>query len=158
MKIQKYLFNAVLSIGIFTAIHAHTAEYIEGYPKIIDGDTIKIDGLNIRLAGIDALEKKQICNYNSRKVECGAESTRELISIISARKVSCMYTKLDRYSRILGTCFVDGKNINKTMVRNGYALSYMSKEYSIDMIDAEQERKGIWKYDFQRPEDFRKKR
>ena len=34
---------------------------ISGKAKIIDGDTIKINGNNIRLLGIDAPEKNQIC-------------------------------------------------------------------------------------------------
>ena len=36
-------------------------ETIIGKATVIDGDTIKINGIKIRLFGIDAPEKKQLC-------------------------------------------------------------------------------------------------
>jgi len=44
--------------------------------KIIDGDTIKINGEKIRFSGIDAPEsyfkgKKQTCSLKKKKVFCG---------------------------------------------------------------------------------------
>ena len=34
---------------------------VTGYAKVTDGDTLKIDTFKIRLHGIDAPEKKQLC-------------------------------------------------------------------------------------------------
>jgi len=32
-----------------------------GYPRIVDGDTVVVNGKNIRLQGIDAPETRQTC-------------------------------------------------------------------------------------------------
>ncbi len=37
------------------------AEEVFGIPRIVDGDTVEINGVKIRLEGIDALETDQLC-------------------------------------------------------------------------------------------------
>ena len=44
------------------------SEEITGYAKVIDGDTIRIKGNKIRLYGIDAPEKNQMCKKNNIKL------------------------------------------------------------------------------------------
>lgn len=36
-------------------------EFERGYPRIVDGDTVVLNGKNIRLQGIDAPETRQTC-------------------------------------------------------------------------------------------------
>jgi endonuclease YncB( thermonuclease family) len=36
-------------------------DYERGYPRIVDGDTVVLNGKNIRLQGIDAPETRQTC-------------------------------------------------------------------------------------------------
>ena len=40
------------------------ASIFEGIPRVIDGDSLKINNNTIRLLGIDAPEKKQTCKKN----------------------------------------------------------------------------------------------
>ena len=47
--------------------------------KVIDGDTIKINGENIRLHGIDAPEMKQKCNPEKNVPFCGTRFTCHII-------------------------------------------------------------------------------
>ena len=117
-------FNYILLI-LLILISQTLAGEISGLPTIIDGDTIKILNKNIRLHGIDAPEKKQICYKNSNKYNCGKESTSSLIKKINKNLVNCMVqVKLDRYKRYLGICYLGKLNLNKWMVRNGYAVAY----------------------------------
>ena len=51
----------ILLIIFFSKTNSYS-EDITGYAKVIDGDTIKINGNKIRLYGIDAPENKQICS------------------------------------------------------------------------------------------------
>ena len=46
-----------------------------------------------------------------------------------------MEDKLDRYKRYIGVCFLENVNLNKWMVRNGYAVAY--RRYSKDYIEDE---------------------
>ena len=65
---------------------------------------------------------------------------------------------LDRYKRFIGVCFSQGKNLNKWLVRNGYAVAY--RRYSNDYIKDEQHAKenkiGLWSGTFLQPEKWRK--
>ena len=135
------------------------ATEISGIPSISDGDTIKIFNKRIRLHGIDTPEKKQICIKNSKEYNCGKEATTALIKKINGKKVVCkVQDKLDRYKRYIGVCFAGKINLNKWMVRNGYAVAY--RRYSIDYIEdenyAKRNKLGLWSGSFINPEKWRK--
>ena len=62
--------------------------------KVIDGDSIKINGERIRFGGIDAPEtnylgKKQLCYLNEVKIFCGKLSTEKLKEKIGSNIISC---------------------------------------------------------------------
>ena len=59
---------------------------------------------------------------------------------------------IDRYKRILGTCYANKININAKMVRNGYAVAYQkySKRYVNAEIEAKKDNLGLWNGKFRR--------
>ena len=136
-----------------------TASEIYGLAIIIDGDTIKILNNKIRLHGIDAPEKKQKCIKNAQEYNCGIVATEALIKKIGKNAVKCLTQKnKDRYNRFIGVCFVDQEDLNKWMVRNGYAIAYRrySKDYILDEDFAETNKLGLWSGTFLIPEKWRK--
>ena len=146
-------------IILLTLISKIEAGEISGLPTITDGDTIKIDNKRIRFHGIDAPEKKQICNKDLKKYSCGKKATEALTKKINGKRVVCkVFDRVDRYKRYLGICFLGEINLNKWMVRNGYAVAY--KRYSEDYIDDEKYAKknkiGLWSGKFIHPEKWRK--
>ena len=98
--------------------------------RIIDGDTIEINGEKIRFSGIDTPEsyyrgKKQVCYLNEKKVFCGELSTEKLKEKIGTNSITCEREKdKDFYGRTLAECFVNSESLSKFMVRNGYAFDY----------------------------------
>ena len=66
--------------------------------------------------------------------------------------------KLDRYKRYIGVCFFGDLNLNKWMVRNGYAVAYRrySKDYIKDENYAKKKNLGLWSGEFINPEKWRK--
>ena len=90
---------------------------ISGKPKIIDGDTLKINNKKIRFSGIDAPEsyffgKKQLCILNNVEILCGKLSKEKLIEKIGNQVVNCRIEKnKDQYSRLIGECFVKNKSL-----------------------------------------------
>ncbi len=85
--------------------YAASADSLTGkVVKITDGDTRYILDANyqqhkIRLAGIDAPERKQAYGLASRK---------HLASIVAGKRVTIEYQKRDRYGRIVGKVWVNG--------------------------------------------------
>ena len=135
------------------------AAEISGSVVVTDGDTIKISNNKIRLHGIDAPEKNQKCTKNKKKYNCGTVATKALINKISKNAVKCLTQKnKDRYNRFIGVCFVEQEDLNKWMVRNGYAISYRrySKDYILDEEYAKINKLGLWSGTFLKPEKWRK--
>ena len=138
--------------------------YVNGNAKVVDGDTIVIKNLRIRLFGIDAPEKNQICKINSKAYNCGKSSTEALERFIDGHRVLCTWKNLDVYGRPLAFCSVsriDGSTIflNGMMVTTGNAVAY--KKYSKKYLDAEksarENREGIWQGEFDMPWEWRRK-
>jgi endonuclease YncB( thermonuclease family) len=135
------------------------ASEISGVPIITDGDTLKIFNKRIRLHGVDSPEKRQICYKDFKEYNCGKEATEMLIKKIDGNSVTCkVQNRLDRYKRYIGVCFIGEANLNKWMVRNGYAVAYRrySKDYVEDENYAKRNKLGLWSGDFIHPEKWRK--
>jgi endonuclease YncB( thermonuclease family) len=112
--------------------------------KVADGDTITIlDSANtqhkIRLQGIDAPEKGQAF---------GKASGRFLSGLVAGRDVRVTYAKRDQYNRILGTVYLDDRDINLEMLKAGMAWHYKrfdkSPAYAAAEQDARENRRGLW--------------
>ena len=135
------------------------ASEISGFAVVTDGDTIKILNNKIRLHGIDAPEKKQKCVKNKTEYNCGTLATEALTRKIGKNVIKCLIQKnKDRYNRFIGVCFVDQENLNKWMVKNGYAVAYRrySKNYILDEKFAKINKLGLWSGTFLKPEKWRK--
>ena len=150
------LFSILIILLSLPNLSVSAEKTIIGKAQVIDGDTIKINGKKIRLFGIDAPEKNQICSKkNSNSYNCGLASTKFLKEIIKNEKIECTYKNLDRYGRILGIC----GDINRKMVEFGHAVAYVrySKKYLSLQKKAKNEKRGIWSGKFDMPEDWRRK-
>ena len=157
--VQKILIFNFFFLLFFLSNNFSNAKVIEGRANIIDGDTIHINKNKIRLHGIDAPETKQKCLINNKEWSCGKNATKALKKIISDQIVNCKIIDKDKYNRLIGICFANNININKKMVRNGWAIAYRyySKDYIIDENIAKKKKIGIWVGTFEDPYYFRKK-
>ena len=152
----------LLTIFIYTLTMTSSfgqTQIIEGRTKVIDGDTLKIEKSRIRLHGIDAPENKQLCkDKKSSHCLCGQAATKALRKKINNRVVKCLSEKKDRYKRYIAICSVDGVNLNRWLVSNGWAIAY--RKYSKDYIEAETAAKsietGIWAGEFILPWEWRR--
>ena len=83
---------------------------------------------------------------------------KKLIDKINNSKIRCISSSKDRYKRFLANCFKNKINLNKWMVRNGYAVAYKrySKDYVRDEAYAKENKLGIWEGIFIAPENWRK--
>lgn len=123
---------------------------------IADGDTITVlvgtEQYKIRLDAIDCPEKKQAYGQKAKEFISG---------LVFSKTVSVEISGMDRYGRYLGVVTVAGVDVNRSMIRNGYAWHYKqySKDMELDELEAlaRSERLGLWKDDNPIPPwDFRK--
>ena len=72
--------------------------------RVVDGDTLRVDGVTYRLWGIDAPESGQPC---ADGWPAGQAATEHLRALIGDRQVSCEPKTFDRYGRTVAVCHVD---------------------------------------------------
>jgi endonuclease YncB( thermonuclease family) len=132
-----------------------TAPTLTGDAVVIDGDSLRLNDRELRLAGIDAPELHQMCERNGQAYACGREARAALAGKLRQGRLSCRVTGLDRYGRDLAACAVDGRDINSELVRDGSALAYGS--YEAEEVQAKSARRGLWAGTFERPSDWRRR-
>jgi endonuclease YncB( thermonuclease family) len=127
--------------------------------KIIDGDTIHLNGEKIRFSGIDTPEIKQTCAKNNEIIKCGILARELLIKIIANNRINCIREGKDQYKRTLAECFVNDLSLSSYLVKNGYAFAYRrySKKFIVDEDFAKSNKLGMWSMKFEYPWDWRKK-
>jgi len=125
---------------------------------VIDGDTLLIEEVKIRLAGIDAPELGQRCrSMTNIEWPCGLDAKRMLAGKIGGKPVSCRKLHLDESDHPTATCAASsGDDLSAAMVRAGYALSVGPEhQYLVDEAAARVAGAGMWSGSFQTPWEWR---
>ena len=151
---MKFLF--ALLIFLLPAL-AEAAD-VTGVPKIREGDQIQIGNSRIRLGGIDAPSVDQLClNNTGERWTCGVAARDELIKHADNKTWTCHVIQTDRRGRQVARCEVEGEDIQKWLVKNGWALSYVrfSHDYDDDEKAAREAKAGMWQGAFIAPWDWR---
>ncbi|MEP1519447.1 thermonuclease family protein [Ascidiaceihabitans sp.] len=110
---------------------------------MIDGDTIAINRIKIRFAGIDAPELDQ---------PWGQKSKWAMVKLCKGKVITVKLTGETSYDRLVGTCYLpDGRDLGAEIVKAGLALDgglYSKGKYK-DLEDPEMRRKlrgyGRWR-------------
>lgn len=132
---------------------------------VADGDTFTVldaskNQYKVRLAGIDAPEKRQAF---------GEQSRQNLASLVFRRQVVVEWQKTDRYGRIVGKVRVGTVTVDLEQVRVGLAWHYKAyaneqspadrDEYAKAEVEARRARRGLWlEASPVAPWDFRRRR
>ena len=134
---------------------------LTGTARVIDGDTLDIAGTRVRLEGIDAPEIAQRCGRRFLGTwACGKGAARALRDLTSGREVACERRGTDKYGRMLGVCFADGRDVNAEMVRQGFAWAFVRYSDSYVAVEAKARaaKAGIWQGKAQPAWDYRDNR
>ena len=126
--------------------------------RVVDGDTIHLNGEKIRFTGIDTPELKQTCIKEGFIDPCGLTAKEILIEKIGDNIVKCISEGKDQYKRTLAECFVNNESLSSYLVRSGYAFAYRrySKKFIQDEDYARINTIGMWSMKFDYPWDYRK--
>ncbi|UYV15952.1 thermonuclease family protein [Porphyrobacter sp. ULC335] len=133
------------------------AQVIEGIAEVIDGDSLRVAGTEVRLFGVDAPELSQPCYSNGSEVACGTMAKDVLAGQIGNSVLTCQPRDADTYGRIVATCQISGVDIGASLVEAGWATAFRryGNDYVVAELRARAGRAGIWQWDFQMPEDYR---
>lgn len=181
---QKRTVRGLLSLAVVfaLAIAANLSDWPLGAPRVqqtpssgeitapavaVDGDSLRIGRLRIRLIDIDAPELHQCCKAaGGALVKCGEISREHLRRLIANRDVSCAWREVDQNDRALATCHAGGVNLNARMVEDGEAIPYhrrhganswqASPRYAPEHARASAARQGLHGYaDYEPPHVLR---
>jgi endonuclease YncB( thermonuclease family) len=126
---------------------------ITGSAEAVDGDSVRLNGEDLRLKGIDAPELFQTCRVSGRETACGRDARAALRKLLSSGLATCIGDERDRYGRLLVVCRVRGIDVNAAMVRDGQAVSFGG--YQAEEAEAKAAYRGLWAGEFERPRDWR---
>jgi endonuclease YncB( thermonuclease family) len=129
-----------------------------GPARAVNADTLAVGATYVFLYGIESVERTQLCEIDGQPWACYPAAVRALETIVGTSTVTCtLLGEPDYLSRWLGTCFVDGVNVNEALVRAGFALA--KRDETLDYVPAEEaaraERIGLWQGFFQHPAEHR---
>ena len=151
--------KAIFLISILSLVFLLTIDDIKSQElKVVDGDTIHLNGEKIRFTGIDTPELKQTCIKEGIENSCGATAKQILVNKIGNNNLECISEGRDRYNRTLAECFVNNESLSSYLVRSGYAFAYRkySNKFIIDEDYAKVNKVGMWSMKFEYPWDYRK--
>jgi endonuclease YncB( thermonuclease family) len=135
--------------------------------RVIDGDTLEIDGQIVQLYGIDAPELGQLCDRGGDLWECGRESALYLRMLVSFEgpPVQCSPWQGEPDAEasieiVVGVCQIGTKGVGLTMVSNGYAVALPESfpDYQEAEEQAREAKLGLWQSDFVPPWEWREGR
>ncbi|GHA19585.1 hypothetical protein GCM10007989_13970 [Devosia pacifica] len=120
--------------------HAIVQSILRGRCWVIDGDTIVINDVRIRLAGIDAPELDH---------PHGKQSKWALVRLCKGRTITAHILPELSYDRVVAQCFLpDGRDIAAELVRCGLAIDWPKfsggKYTHLEQPDA---RRKLWRAD-----------
>ncbi|MBC2885001.1 thermonuclease family protein [Ochrobactrum sp. CM-21-5] len=148
------LFSILGAAIVYLPVNRQPRESLTGPVYVIDGDTVVLGKIHIRLKGIDAPEMQQSCQKPDGRYACGQDARNALRVLIGKRQIRCEKEGVDQYARDLARCYLGDTDLNGWMVEQGWAVAY--GDYRGEEAEARRNRRGIWAGRFETPSQWRK--
>lgn len=158
VSLRAIAFSSCLVIASGGAAAESQTVIVTGDLRIIDGDTLEVGPLMLRIHGIDAPEAGQSCaTPNGGTWTCGAAASNRLAELIGSAPLDCDPLDRDNYGRLVSRCIVDGVDVGARLVAEGLAWAYV--QYSSDYVSLEAAARaigtGIWQAPTQTAKEYR---
>lgn len=157
-RLADYLVVSVMVVAIIFAIKYFGLSEFSGYALAVDGDSLIIDGKQIRLYGIDAPELKQKCQLaDGISYNCGLQARDQLRRLVRNAQVTCTRIDVDKYQRDVSECVAGETNLNKAMVASGWAVAFALHTPAYLALENQARRRGLglWRGKFVKPRIWR---
>ena len=112
-----------------------------GEVAVVDGDTLRLDGRVIRLAGIDAPLRGDTCG----SADCGGAATSALANLVRDRRIECRLSGHDHLGRPYAACAANGMDLSSAIVASGWARAQQDRPNLADLeLRARRQGAGLW--------------
>lgn len=109
-KVEQVVSQSTVSVAVTVP------EIISGRCYVVDGDTIRIGDVSLRLAGIDAPELDH---------PYGQQAKWHLAKLCKGQEIRAEVSPELSYDRLVATCFLpDGRDLSAEMVKAGLAIDW----------------------------------
>jgi len=145
----------------------------------VDGDTLFVQGWEVDLFGVDALERNQTCLLASGEIfNCGEEATAHLQSLVQDAQVLCWPLVNSGERSVAALCLLDQgqplpeaggggffapemrpHHLARRLVRDGYAVPIGAgpDDFWEELEAAQSGRRGMWRASVQPPWVYRRR-
>lgn len=132
----------------FAAENPSPSNRLSGTPQIIDVDTFRINGVKIRLWGIDGPGRNDRNQPDSVKIY--EDEATDFLKSIAGGGLDCDPNGKKSYDRVVAQCFLtgSGKDLAAVITRAGYGVDdpkFSKGLYRDFTLAAKQEKIGIWR-------------
>ena len=133
---------------------------LDGIAVVIEGDRLNVNGLPVRLYGIDAPELGQSClSRRGEPYDCGTAARQVLERLVGTSPVQCsIFSVLENRDQV-GTCAVAGRDLGATMVLSGWAFPQRALSDRYESLEgrAQAAKVGLWAGRAERPWIWRRR-
>jgi endonuclease YncB( thermonuclease family) len=141
---------------------ARSATIIEAASvTLIDGDTLDVGAVRVRIHGIDAPEAGQRCADGRGGVwSCGEQAVQRMAELVEGGRIACEGLGEDPFGRVLAICEVRGVDVGARLIEEGLAWAFRrySADYAHLEVMARRARRGVWRADTDPPWVYRDQR
>ncbi|MGF1609499.1 MAG: thermonuclease family protein [Kiloniellales bacterium] len=161
LRSRWWRFVGVLTILALLGLPGQAASSLEAsdprQARVIDGDSLQIDGTVIELFGIDAPELGQLCYRGTKPWPCGLEAAYALHKLLALAQTPLRCTPVEGAADGSMVCELGDQVLAEVLVRQGHAVALADgvAEYREAETAAKQARLGVWGGDFVMPARWR---
>ena len=112
------------------ALPADAGERLAGRAHVLDGDTIAVGGIHVRLKGVAAPE---VAHFGEPGEAGGKEAQKFMVELVEGQTVVCDLTRERTHGRRVGWCYRDGQDVAEALIGAGLARDcprYSSGRYA----------------------------
>ena len=131
---------------------------LSGRAIAIAGDLMRVDGVVVRVANVEAPQSRQPCfRADGRRWDCASAAKSGLARVVRGQRVTCTPSGQDADGYVSAQCSVGESDVATELVRNGYVFAVSSFFSSLGSEEeaARNAKKGIWQGEIQRPQEWR---
>jgi endonuclease YncB( thermonuclease family) len=128
---------------------------------VVDGETLRVRDTVVRLLGVAAPARGQLCHHADGSVfDCGAASAEALARLVADYPVECRLLGHDENSHVVAMCQADGRDLNHAQVMDGWAraraesssvasgLGSGTRSFGANEAEARTQHRGLWAGNF----------
>ncbi len=120
-------------------------EHVQAGPEqvaVVDGDTLRLGSRVVRLAGVQAPGRGDVCQGGA---DCGRAAATVLAGLVRDRTVECRLSGHDSMGRPYGSCDANGTDLSRAIVASGWARARPETPGLADLeLRARRQGAGLW--------------